>query len=345
MKQHYMTYPERARLETMLRFKVPVAQIARELGCCRQTVYNEIKRGQYVHTGVRKDEIRYAADKGQAVQEQGRRHKGRRAKIADAPEYRRFLEERLIGMQPNGKIVKKKRCSPAVALELAKREGFTVAVCVSTLYNYIYKGKMGQAKACNLWEAPYHRARGKGRRTRIAHPQYPSIEQRPQHINDREEPGHWEMDLIIGKGRKGPTLLTLTERTTKQEIIRKLPDKKAASVVAALDQIEETTPGFKEKFRSITTDNGSEFMDYNGLRRSIQEDGTRCEVYYCHSFASWEKGTNERNNRVVRRWFPKGTDFTKVTEKQIQEAEDWMNNYPRKSLGWRTPAEVAKDSG
>lgn len=340
MKQHYMTYPERVRLETMLRFKVPVARIARELGCCRQTIYNEIKRGQYVHTAKYKDELRYSAEKGQSIQDQGKRHKGRRTKIADAPEYKRFLEERLIGMQPNGKIVKKRRCSPAVALELARRKGFTMTVCVSTLYNYIYRGRMGRAKACDLWEAPYHRARGQGRRTRIAHPQFPSIEQRPQHINERQEPGNWEMDLIIGKEQKG-ALLTLTERVTRQEIIRKLPNKKSASVITALDQIERSTPDFREKFRSITTDNGPEFLNYDGLRHSIQE-GTRCQVYYCHSFASWEKGTNERSNRMIRRWFPKGTDFTKVTEEQVQQAEDWINNYPRKALGWYTPAELAE---
>ena len=81
-------------------------------------------------------------------------------------------------------------------------------------------------------------------------------------------------------------------------------------------------------------------MDYEGIRRSIYE-GERCEVYYCHSYASWEKGTVERNNRIIRRFFPKGTDFTKITKKQVAAVQDWMNNYPRKILNWKSPAEIS----
>ena len=148
------------------------------------------------------------------------------------------------------------------------------------------------------------------------------------------------MDLVLGKAGTKPALLTLTERTTREEIIRKIPDKKAATILAALDEIESSTPDFKQKFKSITTDNGPEFLDYTGLRRSIWE-GTRFEIWYCHSFASWEKGTNERNNRIIRRFFPKGTDFTKVTKKQVAAVQDWMNDYPRKILDWKTPLEMA----
>ena len=92
----------------------------------------------------------------------------------------------------------------------------------------------------------------------------------------------------------------------------------------------------KEKFRSITTDNGSEFMEYDQLIKAVS-----CPVYYCHSYAAWEKGSNENHNRMIRRFFPKGTDFTRVTKKQIQAVQDWMNGYPRKILGWNTPDEAA----
>lgn len=98
--------------------------------------------------------------------------------------------------------------------------------------------------------------------------------------------------------------------------------------------------GFRNIFRSITTDNGPEFLEYDKLIQSIY-GGKRFDVYYCHSYAAWEKGTNENHNRMIRRWFPKGTDFTRVTKKDIAELQNWMNSYPRKVLNWQTPEEIA----
>ena len=330
MKQHYMTYPERVRMETMLRFKVPVAQIARELGCCRQTIYNEMKRGQYTHEVVYGVELRYSAEKGQQLQKKAARNKGRDLKIGRDHAYAEFLEEKML----------RDRYSPAAALAAARAAGFKTSVSTRSVYNYIDWGVFYAMTNDDLWEKPRRRKRARRTEPRIAHTKLPSIEQRPQHINHRQERGHWEMDLVLGKAGTKPALLTLTERTTREEIIRKIPDKKAATILAALDEIESSTPDFKQKFKSITTDNGPEFLDYTGLRRSIWE-GTRFEIWYCHSFASWEKGTNERNNRIIRRFFPKGTDFTKVTKKQVAAVQDWMNDYPRKILDWKTPLEMA----
>ena len=97
---------------------------------------------------------------------------------------------------------------------------------------------------------------------------------------------------------------------------------------------------FRVKFQTITTDNGPEFLEYNLLIQSIY-GGQRFQVYYCHSYSAWEKGSNENHNRMIRRFFPKGTDFTRITKKQIQAVEDWMNHYPRKILNWYAPCEAA----
>ena len=86
--------------------------------------------------------------------------------------------------------------------------------------------------------------------------------------------------------------------------------------------------------------NGPEFLEYELLTQSIF-GGKRFEVYYCHSYSAWEKGTNENHNRLMRRFFPKGTDFTKVSQREVQAAADFLNHYPRKILGWKMPAEVA----
>ena len=139
-KQHYITWEERQQLEAMRRNKIPVAEIARQLGVCRQTIYNEIERGTYLHTCDYRDEERYSAEKAQAIHEYKQTAKGRPLKIGNNLELANFLEEKMLGVQKDGSIDKRKRYSPAAALELARREGYTNLVCVTTLYSYITKG-------------------------------------------------------------------------------------------------------------------------------------------------------------------------------------------------------------
>ena len=115
--------------------------------------------------------------------------------------------------------------------------------------------------------------------------------------------------------------------------------RRCQSCRSVFDDLEKTMPDFKEQFRSITTDNGSEFLVLEELQRSIH-GGKRFDVWYCHSYSAWEKGSNENQNRMIRRWFPKGTDFSKVTKKQVADIQEWMNNYPRRILGWNTPNEM-----
>ena len=148
------------------------------------------------------------------------------------------------------------------------------------------------------------------------------------------------MDLIVGKAETKPVLLTLTERYSRQELIFKLPDRKAATIRGVFDRLERRCPDFSERFKTLTTDNGSEFMEYDTLCRSIH-GGNRFQVWYCHSYSAWEKGSVENHNRMIRRFFPKGTDFSKVSKKRIAAVQDWMNNYPRRVLGWQTPNEAA----
>lgn len=334
-KQHYMTRDERYQLEALRSAKIPVSQIARQLGFSRQTIYNELKRGAYIHTCDYYDETRYSADKGQQIHQYNQTAKGRPLKIGSHHDYAEFLEQAMISKEDP-----RKRCSPAVALELARRKGFSIDICTTTLYSYIDKGVFLHLTNKNLWEKSKRKKRGYREVSRIVHPKLPSIVNRPEKINSRSEYGHWEMDLIIGKEGTKPVLLTLIERKSRQVIIEKLPDRKAATIRAVFDKMEHQMPDFKWRFKSITTDNGSEFLEYEKLRQSIR-GGIRFEVYYCHSYAAWEKGSNENHNRMIRRWYPKGTDFTRVTKKEIAALQDWMNNYPRKILNWAAPAEVA----
>ncbi len=329
-KQHYMTAQERYTLEGMLRAKKPVAWIARELGFSRQTIYNEIKRGTYEHERNGFLYLRYSADKGQNIHRRRQQNKGRDLKIGHDLAYADYLERKII----------QDKYSPAAALASARAEGFQTRICVNTLYHYIDLGIFRVLTNNHLLEKLTRRPRKKNTGPKVAHPTLPCIENRPELISRRQEKGHWEMDLIVGPEGSSAALLTLTERVTREEMIFKLPNKRAASVRRIFNRLERTTPDFRQRFKSISTDNGPEFMEYDKLIRSIH-GGKRFDVWYCHSYAAWEKGTNENHNRMIRRFFPKGTDFKKITEKQIAALQDWMNGYPRKILGWRSPRELA----
>ena len=224
----------------------------------------------------------------------------------------------------------------------ARQYRFATSICVSTLYSYIDKKVFYELGNRHLWEKWKKRPKKKeDEERRVVHPKLPSIEIRPGHIDRREEYGHWEMDLVVsGQGGRS-VLLTLTERRSRQEIIVKLPDRKAETVRRAIDRLERKTPGFRQKFRSITTDNGSEFMEYDKLRRSCRCKGNRFDIYYCHSYSAWEKGSVENHNRMIRRFFPKGTNFDTVTAADVRRVQDWMNHYPRRILGWKSPTEAA----
>jgi IS30 family transposase len=135
--------------------------------------------------------------------------------------------------------------------------------------------------------------------------------------------------------------MTASGRTGKL-IIRKIKDKTQAAVKRAINGIERSMgrEAFKVVFKSITADNGSEFLDYVALEASIFGRSDRTHLYYAHPYSSWERGSNENTNRMIRRFIPKGSDITKYTSKGIQEVENWINRYPRKILSFKTAEEL-----
>jgi len=332
-KQHYMTRDERQQLEAMHRNRIPIAEIARQLGFCRQTIYNELCRGKvnYIRNrhGIPIDTVEYSAEKAQQKFQYAQTAKGRPLKLGGDYAYAAFLEQKII----------EERYSPAAALAAARKQGYQTKVCVTTLYSYITKQVFYKLTDKHLWNKKKRKRKASEER-RIAHPLLPSIINRPKQIEARSERGHWEMDLVVSCTSGSGAIMTLTERRSRQEMIFKLPDKKAATVRSVFDKLERNLPNFREQFRSITTDNGPEFLEYEKLVESIH-GGERFRVYYCHSYSAWEKGSNENMNRMIRRWFPKGTDFSRVPKKEIAEFQDWLYHYPRKVLGWKSPAELA----
>lgn len=172
-------------------------------------------------------------------------------------------------------------------------------------------------------------------------PRGESIEQRAKEIDSRCTFGHWEMDTVIGKQTKGRVLLVLTERLTRWEIIIPMKDKTAGSVKRIIDRLERKHgAAFRSIFKSITVDNGPEFSDCAGIEKSKYTKGKRTKVYYCHPYSSWERGSNENQNRMIRRMIPKGADLNKIPVKVIKEVERWLNNYPRGIFEYKTSEEL-----
>ncbi|VLJ83798.1 IS1239 transposase [Streptococcus pneumoniae] len=152
-----------------------------------------------------------------------------------------------------------------------------------------------------------------------------SIAQRLEAINLRLENGHYEIDTVLLTRAKNYCLLVLTDRKSRHQIIRLIPNKSAEVVNQALKLILK-----QHKILSITADNGTEF---NRLFDVFSKE----HIYYAHPYASWERGTNENHNRFIRRWLPKGTK--KMTPKEVAFIEKWINNYPKKCLDYKSPRE------
>jgi len=159
-----------------------------------------------------------------------------------------------------------------------------------------------------------------------------SIEQRPQHIENREEIGHWEGDLVIGKGQKS-AIGTIVERKSRYTCIVKLKDRKSATVRKQF--VKEFRIFSKKITKTMTYDNGVEMAQHKELTKQ-----TGVLVYFAHPYASWERGTNENTNGLIRRYFPKGTNFKNVTLEQLKLVQEKLNNRPRKVLNYKTPMEI-----
>lgn len=339
---HQLTRADRIRLEALLKAGHRVAEIAELLHVHRSTIYNELKRGQYEHLNSDyTTETRYSPDIAQERAEENLKARGVQLKIGNDIAYANYIEQKIADEE----------YSPAAVLGELKAQGwereFKTRVCVTTLYSYIDKGIFLRITNKNLpVKKNKKRKYNKVQRQQARASAGESIEHRPEEIEKREEFGHWEMDSVIGKRKQSKnTLLTLTERKTRNEIIFKLPNHTDEAVVAALDVLERRWGDtFKDVFKSITVDNGSEFADVEGLERSVLHEGEkRTKIYYCHPYSSWERGTNEVTNKMVRRKVPKGTNFDDKTDTDIQSIEEWINNYPRRIHGYHTAAELFKE--
>lgn len=326
-KGKHLTEAERAKIEVYLKEGKTKKYIAECVGVSERTIYREIKRGKItLRNSDYTEREEYCYDVAQRRYEENQKKKEGYLKIGNNHDLANFIEDMIIT----------KRVSPYVALLLAKKMGIEVNICLRTLYNYIHGNlflKLGRSSL--IYKKKEKRKKKTEKRTLKRGGE--SIEKRSEKIGDREELGHYEMDTVVsGKGMKS-CLLVLTERVSRKEIIVKLPDKTSESVIQALEGLRRKHRGrFLKMFKSITSDNGSEFSNAEAVERM------GIKYFYAHSYCSYERGSNENNNKLIRRFIEKGVDIGEFSKKRIKEIEKFMNDYPRKMFGGLSSNEVYK---
>lgn len=297
--------------------------IAHQTGFAPSSIYNEVQHGLYPHMGAEttKRPLRYSAQIAQDYADLQKTVKGPAVKLGRHYEYASYISEQIIlGRSPD-------------AIVGALRRAGKWTVSTTTLYRYIECGYIPNVSNKDLPEKPKQKQTKSHVRPASRPPKGKSIERRPHHINTRSTFGHWELDSVIGKAAgKYESLLTFIERRTRFQVIIRVPNKEAGTTTKAIAHVLSKFP--RGTVKTITVDNGSEFQDYEGLKALVEE------VYYCHPYCSSERGSNERANRIIRRFFPKGKSMKRVTQKDCDRAAHWMNTMPRKILNYATAEEL-----
>lgn len=325
-KGKHLTQVERGQMEAFVKLGLTNKEIASRIGVCTKTIQRELKRGSIeLRNSDYTTRIEYAADVAHKRYKDKQRAKEGSLKIGGNIRLSDEIE----------RLILEEKYSPYAALEKSRLK-YEVNFCLKTLYNYIEKGIFYKLKRRHL---PYKKkySRDYVRDQRIRKTGGLSIEKRSENINHREELGHWEMDTVVGERGTRACLLVLTERVSRKELIIKLEEKKSKCVVEAVKGLQRRfQKTFKERFKSITSDNGSEFMD----SKSIEDLGIR--YFYAHSYSSYERGSNENNNKLIRRTIKKSTDIGCVSKSEVKRIERFMNSYPRKIFDGRSADDMYK---
>lgn len=202
-----------------------------------------------------------------------------------------------------------------------------------TIYQHIYRDKArgGDLHTHLRHRCKSYRKRASGRERRGRLKDQVMIDQRPEVVDQRARIGDWEIDTVVGRPG-GPVLVTMVERVSRYTLMRIASSKEAVAVAAAM---LSAMGGIRDKVLTKTYDNGKEFALHELLADILEAD-----AYFAHPYHSWERGLNENTNGLIRQYFPKRTDFSKVTEEQVAEIEMKLNRRPRKCLDYQTPHDI-----
>lgn len=319
-----LSYTERVKIETYLSLGKSKSDIAHLLKRHKSSISREL------NVWVKNDVDKYNAEIAHWYTVDGRQYRHIGRKLDKFPELFKFVRGKL-----------KLHWSPEqIAHYLSKNfpNDYTMNISHESIYSYIYLLPKGELKKELI---SYLRQEKKKRYSRVGKGANRGkisdricIEERPAEVEDRVIAGHWESDLIIGKDHKS-AIGTIVERTTRTVIIVKLKSSKATEVRKAFAREVKKIP---EQMRlTMTHDNGLEMAQHRLFTKQ-----TKMKVYFAHPYASWERGTNENTNGLIRDFFPKGTDFNLVSRYKLKKVQNMLNERPRKILDWDCPKGVFK---
>lgn len=324
-KGQHLTAEERHDIEVHMKDGWSIYKIAKHLNRPYNTIKNEVRRGTVAlyHGKV----FRYKANEGQQQYCENRRSSTRKYRCLEVAGFLKYVVKKFReqGWSLDACV------GNALLTGQFPREKM---VCTKTLYNYV---DLGLLSIKNIDLPEKLRRNTKAKRVRENRKELGrSIEERPESVEARNDFGHWEFDSVLGKkGTDEPCALTMVERMTRNAMWLKVKNHSAEAVTEAIQELKNVFgTHFSEIFKTITTDNGSEFT---GLS-TLETDETK--VYFTHPFSSWEKGTNECHNRMLRRFIPKGKSFTAYSVDDVLFFADRINAMPRKALGYHTPEEL-----
>ena len=324
MKYTHFTIEEREKIQEMLWQKTSIRTIAAALDRSVSSVSREIKRN--MDSLGRRRYIPRAAHKRALIK---RKSRGRKARLKNQA-VRDYVIKHL-----------KKRWSPeqiAATIKSETNERISHEAIYQYIYAQIHREGYGYLKP-NCEDLRIYLRRRKKRRThkgfrrcqRVFNPKGALIDTRPVIVERRKRIGDWESDSVASKDNK-PGINTFVERKTGLVFITKLKDKTSEATISAIENRVKNLP---EKVKqTVTFDNGPENQKWKEFEKK-----TGFRAFFAHAYHSWERGTNENTNGLIRDYFPKKTDFTKVSSEEIAFVERELNARPRKRLGWKTPLE------
>jgi IS30 family transposase len=321
-KHRRLTLKERIIIQTLLKEKKSKSYIAIRLGRSRSTI------GREVNKWIQEEEHKYDAELAHWCVKEDYLNKRNLDKISTYSLLKFFVYKGLLSNwtpeQISGRLKELYPNNPIMSISH------------EAIYRHIYTRPQASLnkKLIKLLvrkktrRRPHKSRRGGG--SKIIN--QVSIDNRPKHIELRNEIGHWEGDLVIGKNHKS-AIGTIVERKTRFTLIIKLVSKKADEVANEFSKI--LNPIYK---KTMTYDNGIEMA-----RHEIITKKTGMKIYFAHPYSSWERGTNENTNGLIRRYLPKGTNFNEINLKQLMNIQEKLNNRPRKIIGYKTPKEMMEN--
>ncbi len=320
-KYRHLSLFEREALGKLLFKGESLSKIATAMGRDKSTLSREVSRTRLGRGGYSALSAEVVAIRRQTIAKKPK-------KIVSNPELRRYIHDHLrLGWSPE---------QIANRLKMEYPTNQAMQVSHETIYTYLYVLPRGELKRDLMkhlrQERRLRRKRGKMHPKRGHIQDLVSISERPEEVAGRSIPGHWEGDLIVGKGRQS-ALGTLVERTTRTTILIPLKEKDAPSVRKAFAKETKHLP--QQMKLSLTYDRGKEMAEHKLFTKD-----TKIQVYFADPYSPWQRGTNENTNGLIRQYFPKGTDFAKIPRKEIKRVQDLLNSRPRKVLHWLTPLEV-----